>query len=249
MFADKWRYADTLDAVTAEMRPFYLDSTSNADDLFHSGSLTAAAAKGKPDRYVYDPHDGDFAKLEAEVPPGSLTDQRLLYGITGKQLIYHSAPFERDTEVSGFFKLSAWIAIDQPDTDFSVNVYEIRVDGSSIPLTADLIRARYRESLRDAKLITTKAPLRYDFERFPFVSQEIKKGSRLRLVIGPVNSLYFERNYNTGGVVAAESMQDARTVAVTLYHDRAHPSALYVPLGRAAAPDEPVAPASAFSAH
>jgi hypothetical protein len=43
-------------------------------------------------------------------------------------------------------------------------------------------------------------------------------------------------------------MKDARAVTVTLYHDRAHPSALYVPLGRPLAPDEPFAPASAFSA-
>ena len=102
--------------------------------------------------------------------------------------------------------------------------------------------------MREPRLIATKAPLRYDFEGFPFVSQEIKKGSRLRLVIGPVNSLYFEKNYNSGGEVAAESMKDARAVTVTLYHDRAHPSALYVPLGRPAAPDEPVAPPTAFSA-
>jgi hypothetical protein len=63
-----------------------------------------------------------------------------------------------------------------------------------------------------------------------------------------VNSLYFEKNYNSGGEVAAESMKDARAVTVTLYHDRKHPSALFVPLGRPLAPDEPVAPASAFSA-
>ena len=43
-------------------------------------------------------------------------------------------------------------------------------------------------------------------------------------------------------------MQDARTVTVTLYHDRSHPSALYVPLGRPLAPNEPTAPASMFSA-
>ena len=28
----------------------------------------------------------------------------------GKQFVYQSAPFAADTEVSGFFKLSAWIA-------------------------------------------------------------------------------------------------------------------------------------------
>ena len=56
-----------------------------------------------------------------------------------------------------------------------------------------------------------------------------------------------EASLNAGGEVAAESMKDARAVTVTLYHDRGHPSALFVPLGRPLAADEPSAPAAAFS--
>jgi hypothetical protein len=44
--------------------------------------------------------------------------------------------------------------------------------------------------------------------------------------------MYSQKNYNAGGDVSAESMRDARTVTVKLYHDRAHPSELFVPLGR-----------------
>ena len=69
---------------------------------------------------MYDPRDVSVAAVEATVDPASLTDQRLVHALRGKQLVYHTAPFERDTEVSGFFKLSAWLAIDQPDTDFVV---------------------------------------------------------------------------------------------------------------------------------
>ena len=64
------------------------------------------------------------------------------------------------------------------------------------------MRARYRESLREPKLVSTKAPLRYEFNRFTFVSQEVKKGSRLRLQIGPLDSINLQKNYNSGGVVA-----------------------------------------------
>ena len=46
------------------------------------------------------------------------------------------------------------------------------------------------------------------------------------------NSLYSQKNYNSGGVVSEESMSDARQVKVRLFHDAAHPSALYVPLGQ-----------------
>ena len=233
MQADQWRYADTLEAVTAESRPYSLDSKTNATDVLHSGSLASGPANGSPDHYIYDPRDISVAELEGTIDPANLTDQRLVYARGGKQLVYHSAPFDRDTEVSGFFKLTAWMAIDQPDTDFSASVYEIRNDGSSILLSTDLKRARYREGTREASLITTRQPLRYVFDGFTFTSRLIAAGSRLRLVIAPVNSIYSQKNYNTGADVSAESVADSRRVTVTLYHDRTHPSALFVPIGQA----------------
>jgi len=247
MYADKWRYADTLAAVTGNTLALRLDSTANANDVLSSGALAAASASGRPDHYRYDPGDVSTAELEASIDPDSLVDQRMTYALRGKQLVYHSVPFDQDTEISGFFRLSAWIAIDQSDTDFRVDIYEIREDGSAIPLTSDVLRARYRENAREARPIRTRDPLRYEFQHFTFVSQEVKKGSRLRLIIGPINSIYREKNYNSGGAVELESIADARPVTVTLYHDREHPSTLYVPLGAAPTPGEPTAPSSAFS--
>jgi uncharacterized protein len=229
--ADTWKYAQSLQTVTGETRILKLGSTGRANDVFASGSLTDAASAGKPDRYVYDPRDVGIAALEASIDPSNLADQRMLYARHGKLLVYHSAPFEKDTEISGFFTLSAWIAIDQPDTDFEVDVYEIRPDGTSLKMTGDAMRARYRESSRSPKLVGTKAALRYDFNHFTFVSQLLRAGSRLRLVVAPVNSIYSEKNYNSDGEVASESIKDARPVAVSLYHDAAHPSALSIPIG------------------
>ena len=232
MQADKWRYADSLEGVTAESRALYLDSTVNATDVLASGSLRTESTKGQPDHYVYDPREPGNAALETTLDPESLTDQTLVYARRGKQLVYHSAPFDKDTEVSGFFKLSAWFAIDQPDTDFAVVVYEIRPDGGSIRLSDDRQRARYRDSAYHATLVTTRKPLRYDFSHFTFTSRVISKGSRLRLVIGPIDSINSQRNFNAGGDVSVESRRDARPVTVTLFHDKAHPSALYVPYGQ-----------------
>lgn len=94
-----------------------------------------------------------------------------------------------------------------------------------------MIRARYRENHRTERLIKTTEPLLYEFERFTFVSYRIKRRNRLRLVLGPMNSLYQQKNYNGGGVVSEESVKDARIVTVRLYHDQEHPSALFVPIG------------------
>jgi uncharacterized protein len=232
--ADQWRYADTLEAITAQMRPFYLASRGGAaNDILSSGALAATKPTGAPDRYIYDPRDTSNAALEASLDSSSLLDRTMVYAMRGKQLIYHSAPFSVDTEVSGFFHLSAWIAIDQPDTDFYISINEILIDGTAIPLSSQLLRARYRESLRSAKLVTNEQPQRYDFNAFAFASRVISKGSRLELIVGPANSISLEKNYNSGGVVSVESIKNARPVTVTLFHDAAHPSALYVPLAAA----------------
>lgn len=232
MGADRWRYCDTLDAITSRTVPYYLSSTGDATDVFRSGLISnEALSKGAPDCYVYDPRDVSAAEIETTMDPENVVDQRMTHLFNGRQLVYHSAPFEKDVEISGFFRLSAWIAIDQPDTDFRVAVYEIGLDGSAVRLTFDQLRARYRQSFREPKLIRTTDALRYEFDRFTFISRQIKKGHRLRLVIGPIHSIYAQRNHNSGGVVAQETMQDARPVTVTLFHDVEHPCVLHVPYG------------------
>ena len=232
---EAWRYAPTLDAVTARRDDWYLDSVdSRASDVFAAGDLShAKKGSGKPDHYVYDPLDTSSAQWEQEEMPNGLTDQRALMMASGKALFYHSPMFAKPTDIAGFFKLSLWLALDQPDTDLAVSVFEIKADGSSVFLTSDSLRARYRKDLRMAELVKPGAVERYDFDRFTFVARRIGKGSRLRLAIGPVNSMYAEKNYNTGGTVADESGKDARKVTVTLYHDAAHPSQLSMPIAAA----------------
>jgi uncharacterized protein len=237
--AEEWRYAPTLDAVTAEARPLYLTSfDGRANDLFAGGTLAPEKPRGRmqPDRYAYDPLDTSSAKVDEVEVPNMLTDQRWVMQQSGKYLIYHSAAFEKDLDIAGFFRLSAWIALDQPDTDFHVMVFEIQPDGTDVFLSDDMMRARYRESPRQARLVPKGSIERYDFQRFTFAARRVRAGSRLRLIVAPMNSLYSEKNYNTGGVVADETGKDARTVNVTLYHDAQHPSALYVPIAAAKIP-------------
>jgi uncharacterized protein len=230
--ADRWRHAESLEAITERVVAFYLQSSVCPTDVFHSGLLATAPKACEPDRYVYDPRDVSLAKLECEVDPDNLADDRMTYAAAGKHLIYHTDPFDRDIEFIGFVRLSVWLSIDRPDTDFQATLYEVRADGTAIRLTSDCMRARYRESFREQKLIATEEPLRYDFRHFTFISCRVRRGHRLRLVFGPINSVYMQKNYNSGGNVADESMLDARTVTVRLFHDDAHPSAIYIPFGR-----------------
>jgi uncharacterized protein len=235
MVAEQWRYADTLDAITARSIAYYLSSRGNPTHALESGDLlTAPPATSTADHYIYDPQEVDLAEIEVTVDPECRCDQRMTDAARGKHLMYQSAPFEADTEISGFFKLRVWLSIDQADTDFRASIYDVALDGSIVELTVDWMRARYRNGLREAILVDTCSPLVYEFERFPFISRRINRGHRLRLVIGPLNSIYSQKNYNSGAEVAQERMHDARPVTVRLYHDLTHPSALFVPFGQSA---------------
>jgi hypothetical protein len=231
--ADRWRYAPTLDAITGETRTLHLSSHVNPGDVFHSGTMQESCINGRDfDEYLFDPRDLSHLPKEMLVDPESLVDQSMIHVLAGKQLVYHSHLFDEDTEISGFFKLRAWISIDQPDTDFIAYIYEIDENGSSILLTVDWVRARFRQGLRREQLISTNEPILYVFDEFPFVSRLVRAGRRLRLVVGPINSIFLERNPNNGEVIADSDLDSARSVMVKLYHDGEHDSVLELPIGK-----------------
>ena len=229
--AEEWRYADSVETVANSSRTFYLASEGQANSVFQSGRLTdkAPEAAAQPDRWTYDPlvnHD------DPATDRPFLVDQSYPLSLSGDGVVYHSEPLPAAVDLAGNVKLSVWLKLDVPDTDFQAILYEIGADGSSILLTADQLRARYRESLEKETLIKPGEVLRYDFDRFTWCARRLQKGSRLRLVISSPNDPYQEKNYNSGGVVADESGKDARTAHITLIHDAAHPSTLVLPVVR-----------------
>ena len=148
--AEVWKYADSLESISTNRLVLHLDSVGGrANDAFHSSLLRASGpVSSEPDRYVYDPLDMHPAKLERFEITNSITDQRYALNLFGNGLIYHSEPFEKATELTGFAKFTAWIALDAPDTDFNLTLSEILSDGSSVMLTQDWMRALPRISPR-----------------------------------------------------------------------------------------------------
>jgi putative CocE/NonD family hydrolase len=228
--ANCWRSAPNLDAVTAKLQPLYLGGQQPR--FSQPGELCDAVdSQARDHRYAYDPLDVSTADLETEILPYNISDIRMLEANDGKQLVYDSAPFERDVEVTGFFRLAAWIGIDQPDTDFRALIYLVEQDGRHVLLTNDTIRARYRNHLRESELLTSDEPKLYSFDSFWFTSRLVKAGERIRLVLGPFNSIYTQKNYNSGNVVAFESRADARTVTASIAVSADYASVLYIPVG------------------
>jgi putative CocE/NonD family hydrolase len=229
--AEEWKYADNLAAVAPQKRVLYLDSDGSASDAFHSGFLAGEKPhRAAADRYTYDPLDIRAGALQRREEERPVLSQRDTLNLFGNGVVYHTAPSSEDTEISGFLELTVWLSMDVPDTDLLVQVYEIQSDGTSIALTSAVMRARYRESLRQPKPVPAGGTVRYKFDNFTWFSRRIAKGSRLRLVFSCPNSINLEKNYNAGGDVARETAKDARIAHISLYHDAEHPSSLQLPV-------------------
>jgi uncharacterized protein len=230
--AEEWKYADSIETIANTTKTLYLGSHGEAGDVFRSGMLTEAkpAASAAMDSWTYDPLDTRPGSEETGDDGNGLISQRDVLNLFGEGVLYHSELFTEPTEIAGFPMLTVWLRMDVPDTDLDADLYEILPDGGSVLLTSASMRARYRESLREAKPVPAGKTEKYVFGNFTFFARQIAKGSRLRLVVRSINSPGTEKNYNSGGVVAAETGKDARTAHITLLHDAEHPSTLELPV-------------------
>jgi uncharacterized protein len=231
----EWKYADNFETLTANPQTFYLDSKDgDANGVFRSGSLAEKQPLEGSDRFTYDPLDTtrgeivDGTDAKEKIAPG--IDQTYVLSIGQDGLVYHTKPLPNETPFIGSPAVTLWLSIDTPDVDVSALLYEVQPDGTSIVLWGDIRRLRYRESLREAKLVKPGEIVRCDFNPGLFVARRLMKGSRLRLVVSALNSIVFQKNYCSGGIVAEETAKDARTCHVHVYHDATHPSTIQLPL-------------------
>jgi len=236
----EWKYADNLETLVANPKTFYLDSKNgDANGVFRSGSLTEKQPSEGSDTFTYDPLDTTRGERVDGTDPKEKTsaiDQTYALSIGKDGLVYHTEPLPNETPLVGCPQLTLWVSIDTPDTDLQAHLYEIQPDGTSIVLWSDIRRLRYRESLREPKLVKPGEIVRCDLNPGLFVARQLMKGSRLRLVISSPNSILWQKNYNSGGVVADETANDARTAHVNVYHDPEHASAIQLRIGESPVP-------------
>lgn len=235
----EWKYADTLESLVANPKTFYLE-TGHAlgNGVFRSGFFHQDRPKEdvgmiSPGKFIYDPLDTHRGEFVEGVEPKEKTagiDQTFALSIGDDGLVYHSQPLLNETPLIGCPAVTLWVSIDTPDVDLECNLYEIQPDGTNIALWTDLRRLRYHESLREPKFVQPGEIVRCDFNPGLFVARRLMRGSRLRLVVTAVNSIFWQKNYCLDGVVAEETAKDARTCHLQIYHDAEHPSAIQLPL-------------------
>ncbi len=113
------------------------------------------------------------------------------------------------------------------DTDFTGKLVDVRPDGFAQNLTEGILRLRYRNSQEKPELVNPGETYRITVDLWA-TSNVFLAGHKLRLEVSSSNFPRFDRNLNTGEEQARATRMIKSTNVV--YHDKAHPSALILPV-------------------
>ncbi len=228
--ADEWRYAKSLESASSskQLDLFLAAQAGVPATLFHSGSLSARRPGSEPATVIVsDPRELpelDFAKYAADE---NLTSQ---FRATGKRaIVFHSEPLTRDIEIAGKMQLTLSVQADAPDFDLWAQVMMVLPDGSAVKLGEDIRRARFRNGPFKQELLKPGQIVEMPFE-FYWTARRLPAGATLRLVVAPLNSPNYQKNFNSGGRIGYEKIADARVAHIRVLHDEGHASRLSLPL-------------------
>jgi len=236
MGANAWRTEQDWPLPDTKFIPYYLHSNGRANSSAGDGQLSPTPPSQEPaDAYRYDPLNPVPTVGGATFLPGfglginaGPIDQRQLES-REDVLCFTTSPLTRPLEVTGPIELVLFVSSSAPDTDFTGKLVDVHPNGRAEILTDGILRARYRDSLTDPSDLQpdTIYELRIDLWA---TANVFGVGHRLRLDVSSSNFPKFDRNTNTGGIIAEETEADMRPAINRVHHDGAHPSHVILPI-------------------
>jgi hypothetical protein len=231
MGKNEWREEEEWPLSRAKSTTYYLHSDGKANSSAGDGALSTERPSAEPsDRYVYDPQSpvptlGGPLCCDGHQPPGPRDQQT----VESRQdvLVYSSAPFASDAEVTGPVSVELYATSSAVDTDFTAKLVDVDEKGMARNLTEGIVRARYRNGQVKSELLSPGRVYKFSIDLWA-TSNVFLAGHKLRLEISSSNFPRFDRNLNLG-----ESPGDSDTsvsATNTVLHDADHPSALILPL-------------------
>jgi len=232
MGINTWRDEWEWPLARTEWRKAYFDSGGQANSVMGDGRLSFSTPQGAPaDHYVYDPNFpaqtmGGNNCCSPEIVPWGPYDQRPVE-MRGDVLCYTSEELSEDLEVTGPIQVVLYAATDGRDTDWTAKLVDVSASGYAKNLCDGIVRARYRESLSEEKLLEPNEIYLYTIE-VGVTGNVFKKGHRIRVEISSSNFPRFDRNPNTGNKYGMDS--ELRVAQQTIYHDATYLSHIVLPV-------------------
>ena len=229
---DVWRDEEDWPLARAQDTRFFLHSGGKANSSHGDGSLGVEGPGDEPaDVFLYNPADpvptvGGALCCNPYFAANGAFDQNDIES-RADVLVYSTPPLEREVEVTGPVTVTLWAATSATDTDFTAKLVDVCEDGCARNLTDGIIRARYRNSMSHPEPVEPGTPVCYTIDLWA-TSNVFKAGHRIRLEISSSNFPRFDRNTNTGNLIAADS--ELKPALQTVLHAGQHVSYVTLPI-------------------
>jgi predicted acyl esterase len=214
-----WRTADNWPPPATE-QAYYLN---------RDGKLNPGKPSDGDDRksYRYDPANPvptiGGAELGADIGP---KDQRKVE-LRDDVLVFSTDVLTEPFDVTGHLSARLFVSSDCPDTDFTVKLTDVYPDGRSMLVTDGVLRARFRESFAEEKLLEPGKiyEITVDFWSTALI---FNRGHKIRVAVSSSNAPRFDPNPNTGHTFRAD--KDSRVATNTIYFSKQYPSRIVLPI-------------------
>jgi predicted acyl esterase len=166
-----------------------------------------------------------------EEGPDSFTQQPLDETSDVNTVGYTTAPFGKDTEITGPSVLDLYAAIDQDETNWNVNLYDVDAYGNKLPIISNWLKASHRAL--DEKRSEAWLPRHDHTKNVPVPPGEIVE---YKIAISPISHVFKAGHSLRVEVASMDNMPgglhvcSSKTTTHYLHHDPAHASYLYVPV-------------------
>ncbi|MEV6340502.1 CocE/NonD family hydrolase [Nocardia vinacea] len=232
MGIDQWRDEQDWPLPDTQYIPYYLDSLGHANTADGDGRLhTEPPTRDRIDVFEYNPLDpvrtvgGRLLKNHKGHGP---VDQRANEA-RDDVLCFTTDVLEQPIEVTGHLTLVLHVSSSALDTDFTGKLVDVFPDGRAFYLTDGIMRARYRNSTADPELLNPGQVYELTLD-LSVTSNVFLAGHRIRLEVSSSDFPRYDRNTNTGGLISANTADEAIIATNRVLHGPEHPSRLILPI-------------------
>lgn len=218
-----WIYADSYPIKSSVESKLFL--TSNTSDNSSVEGKLIGKDSGNPigsNSFNYDPSNptpgfSDFMKKNRFSDYKQIIEQR------SDVVIFETDVLKDSLTISGPISAVIYASSSALDTDFSLTVTGVNIEGDIFPIgqTFGIIRAKYRNSLRKAELLDKNKICKYTID-LSHTFYTLSPGEKIRLEIASSSFPEFSRNLNTGN--NNQTTNEFIIAEQRIYHNEEYPS-------------------------
>lgn len=231
MGIDEWRSEPSWPLPNTDYRPLYLcasDSGEGGEGL----SFERPATDRPPSSYAFDPNDPvptlGGATLISYLSSEGPSDQRA-NDDRDDVLSFVGSALTDPLEVTGPVAMIAYVSASTTDTDLTATLIDVHPDGRAELLTDGILRLRYRNSLSTPEPLEPGTVYEVRIDMWA-TSNVFLPGHRIRVDVSSSNFPRYDRNSNTGGMIAAERLPDMLPATVSLHHSSKYSTHVLLPV-------------------